>query len=517
MTQGQWNTVMVTNALLHASYVRLLREGTVCKVERAMYPAFKLKPRLLLDFNASKDNNDIKIPPRNLFIPRYRVEDDSYVEVSENKSSVASAIASSSLSETAAEVAVGGGAFGYSAGMQAGFKKEEAASNDKKESNEKQKMTITYNFPRVVLQLDEESLELTGECANSLEHVTDKESVAAFKARYGTFFATRVELGGRLHATEDSDALAEKTVSARSKAMKASASLSFSSPWVQGSASASHASANAQTDDKSKSSMNKNMTWEAKGGDTLLCNNPPAWCSTVASFYNWRVVKQENLLSIEDVIAKIPGHEHVKDRFLKFTEDKQEGRSKGTVRVRFKLPGAFYATLQPNPNDAISKKLRRKAEGMQKTFHVMDWLNRNAKDWRAIVPQKEGGTVFRLHGTVTTNTNGEKRLIAGGAYTICSETENTYLQGTSTIPETQLSYFHDGANETAWIFTMKRQKTTLEAEAALEPGECVQVGVSDDRRKEVGVMGYNFLAGMGDYCLGVSNFGPVDAILEYVP
>lgn len=43
---------------------------------------------------------------RHLFIPRYRVEDDSYVEVSENKSSVASAIASSSLSETAAEVAV---------------------------------------------------------------------------------------------------------------------------------------------------------------------------------------------------------------------------------------------------------------------------------------------------------------------------------------------------------------------------------------------------------------------------
>lgn len=50
------------------------------------------------------------------------------------------------------------------------------------------------------------------------------------------------------------------------------------------------------------------MTWEAKGGDTLLCNkyivssrdemgdandcnSPPAWCSTVASFYNWRVVK----------------------------------------------------------------------------------------------------------------------------------------------------------------------------------------------------------------------------------
>lgn len=124
----------------------------------------------------------------------------------------------------------------------------------------------------------------------------------------GTFFATRVELGGRLHATEDSAALGETTVSEKSKAMKASASLSFSSPWVQASASASHASSNAQNDDQSKSSLNMSMTWEAKGGDTLLCNkyifsstnemgdandfkSPPAWCSTVASFYNWRVVK----------------------------------------------------------------------------------------------------------------------------------------------------------------------------------------------------------------------------------
>ncbi len=41
-----------------------------------------------------------------MIIPRYRVEDDAYVEVSENQSSVAWAIASSSLSELAAEIAV---------------------------------------------------------------------------------------------------------------------------------------------------------------------------------------------------------------------------------------------------------------------------------------------------------------------------------------------------------------------------------------------------------------------------
>lgn len=41
-----------------------------------------------------------------LRIPRFLVQDDSYVNVTENKTSVAEAIADSSLSEHAAEVSV---------------------------------------------------------------------------------------------------------------------------------------------------------------------------------------------------------------------------------------------------------------------------------------------------------------------------------------------------------------------------------------------------------------------------
>ncbi|GAB1196820.1 hypothetical protein APSETT444_006098 [Aspergillus pseudonomiae] len=380
MTQGQWNTVLETNALLHASYVRLLRKGTVCKVERAMYPAFQLRSRLFLDFNASKDDKDIVIPARHLFIPRFRVEDDSYVEVSENKSSVASAIATSSLSETAAEVAV--------AGAQAGFKAEEQGSESKATSEETRHMTITYNFPRVVLQLDEESLELTEECANDLAHVTDMASITAFKARYGiyydilslnvmsnerylgTFFATRVELGGRLHATEDSAALGKTSVSEKSKAMKAAASLSFSSPWVQASASASSVSSSANKTESSESSLNVSMTWEAKGGDTLLCNKRATW------------------------------------------------------------------------------------------------LKENAKEWRRVLLQSEKN-VFKLHGKIAT-TDSKTRALAGGAYTLC-DMDDTYLEGTPFGPSYPFSYMHEGAKETAWVFTMNPQNSLQETHSDLEP------------------------------------------------
>lgn len=40
-------------------------------------------------------------------------------------------------------------------------------------------------FPRVVLQLDEDSLQLSDECTEALKYITDKASIEAFKSKYG--------------------------------------------------------------------------------------------------------------------------------------------------------------------------------------------------------------------------------------------------------------------------------------------------------------------------------------------
>jgi len=61
-------------------------------------------------------------------------------------------------------------------------------------------------------------------------------------------------------------------VEEKSKAMKAAASVSFSSPYVQAAASASYGNSSASKNENTSSSLNNSMTWEAKGGDTLLCN-----------------------------------------------------------------------------------------------------------------------------------------------------------------------------------------------------------------------------------------------------
>lgn len=83
---------------------------------------------------------------------------------------------------------------------------------------------------------------------------------------------TRIQLGGRLHATEDAKAMGEASTEQRAKSMKATASASFSSSFAQVSASVSVGTSEAKGASQNHSSLARSLTWEAKGGDTLLCN-----------------------------------------------------------------------------------------------------------------------------------------------------------------------------------------------------------------------------------------------------
>ncbi|GAQ08538.1 hypothetical protein ALT_5859 [Aspergillus lentulus] len=324
MGEREWYIVLQNNSILHGNYVRELVNGQR-KVERAMYPAFALKPRKFHDFEivfnsggkdgAAPSASDNEPVVHHLRIPRFLVQDDSYINVSENKTSVADAIADSSLSEHSAEVSVGGGAFGVTAGVKVGYKSQAEVKTASNTTSDSKRMTITYNFPRVVLELDGESLDISDECKKDLENITTPEAVHFFRRKYGTFFASRVELGGRLHSSESSDSFAEGKVEERARALKISAAASFSSTYAQGSASGSYEDSSNHSSNRQNSSLSTNLAWEAKGGDTLLCNNPPAWCPTVASYYNWRISKQDDLLSMEDMISLIPGYEYVKQKF----------------------------------------------------------------------------------------------------------------------------------------------------------------------------------------------------------
>ncbi|QLI71633.1 uncharacterized protein G6M90_00g082550 [Metarhizium brunneum] len=112
----------------------------------------------------------------------------------------------------------------------------------------------------------------------------------------------RIELGGRLYFSQESHAFSDSTSLEKARSLKVAASLSFSSPYVQASVSATHAADQEHSQTKDISGLNNQMAWKATGGDTRLANNPPAWCSTVGSHLNWRIIHRSEFRSLFDII-----------------------------------------------------------------------------------------------------------------------------------------------------------------------------------------------------------------------
>ncbi|KAF2756483.1 hypothetical protein EJ05DRAFT_512139 [Pseudovirgaria hyperparasitica] len=389
MTETHWDIVTRTNALCSGYkilYTTEKKTDEIVKItpndlEKTMYTAFQVTERSFspheISFARPDKEKDIKLPPSKYRIPRFRVEDDSNVDVYETKTHLESSMAESSFSKSSIEASAGGGAFGFSLGASMGFAKSDEDKNAQTSTKDVATMHIRYYFPRVVIQLDELSLELSQECKDELDVVltTAKfENLQRFSEKFGHFFATRVQLGGTLFSSEASAAFGDSSDSEKASAMKASAALSFSSPYAQASISASREEINASATSNKESMFAKSIIWQAKGGDTLLCNNPPAWAPTVASFYNWRIIKQDKIVPLVDLIGKLPGYSDVPVAFEKIASGEHPAMT--TIPLKFTLQkegkSDEYLTLEKTGWSSL--------EPMILAGHVSD-LPHSSIDW----------------------------------------------------------------------------------------------------------------------------------------
>ncbi|KAE8322164.1 hypothetical protein BDV39DRAFT_210011 [Aspergillus sergii] len=342
MTERHWNVVTRTNSVLNGQTVKQFdvkrgaKSSKFINVERAVYTAFEVKDRHFEPYQISSSDKVEKIgQEQQLKIPRFRVADDSYVDVFESKDAVSSALARSSFSETAVEASAGGGFMGMSASVKVGYNESKESASAESSAKEKSFMNVSFNFPRVVLHLDADSLQVSKECDAELRKVVNQDSLMDFYDKFGRFFAKRVELGGRLYSREESTSVAEDKKSEEAEKMKAAASASFSSSFAQASASASHESQSKSSSQNSSSSMSRSITWEAQGGDTLLCNNPAAWCPT-----------QDDIVSLPDMIGSIPNYEWVPRNFERASQFK--GRVTFRLEWNNKDHEAYSGYLSPN-------------------------------------------------------------------------------------------------------------------------------------------------------------------------
>ncbi|KAK5996765.1 hypothetical protein PT974_02106 [Cladobotryum mycophilum] len=322
LEEQEWSIISENNALCYGiNVVRRKVGGKVVAegIERARYPAFRLKKRTILsDRLTSTSVKDVELDLR---IPDFLMDDQSYVSVYETQSELQSSLATSSFSQTDVSAAVSGRIFGCTMGASASYGKSSSDSSSKASITNKKEVTIAYNFPRVTILLDEESLELTKECQIALGKVKDAASLTKFLEGYGK--TTRVQLGGRLFATEEYEASSDTSMKALAKSMKASAAASFSGWGFSASASASHASGSGQVQSEAEARSSSALTWQANGGDTLLCHDPTAWCASVAYHWNWRITKQDKVVHFVNLVSNFTGYESLPAQMSRWDDERK--------------------------------------------------------------------------------------------------------------------------------------------------------------------------------------------------
>ncbi|KAE8413535.1 hypothetical protein BDV36DRAFT_304068 [Aspergillus pseudocaelatus] len=352
MSEKQWSVVVRNNSLLNPYRVVDLGKKGGKIVERSIHSAFVLKPRAFQDYQISASGAKTSVNAQQMLrIPFFRIEDDSYIEQFEENKSVSRAVAASSMSQFDASLAIEGGAFGFSASASASYGEKNSSSDSSSSSEETRVMNITYNFPRVIIDFDHQSLDLSNQCKADLKAVSTAADIESFKDKYGRLFAMRVQLGGRLHAAEESTARSSAERAEHAKSQRAAAALSFKSPYVQASA---------------------NM------------NNPPAWTYTVGSFYNWRVVKQSSVLAIEDVISSIPGYQDTKQIFAGILDKNSKKAAPGETeqkpgiivfQLRSKMVDKYVTIGQQATKDEVAKHISELTAGKPTTKKRLHFIS----------------------------------------------------------------------------------------------------------------------------------------------
>ncbi|KAJ5577995.1 uncharacterized protein N7459_006959 [Penicillium hispanicum] len=318
LKENDWNIVVTSNSLCYGlSIVRMIRgsgdkaQAIPIGVTRARQPAFQIKAR---SFKVSDEAE-----PK-LRVPDFIVDDQSYVSIYETKSQFQSSLSESSIS-TWDILRSGAMSFlGNSVGTSAGYTQSNSEQSYEIKEGETARMNISYNFPRATLILDEYSLELTQKCEEDLALVKDKVSLEKFLEIYGEYFSREVQVGGRLFASEDFEWKGEGSGSDVKKSMKIQAAsslkLDIKGVGLEGGVQGGYGQGSGTKRTDTQGAMENTLQWQANGGDTLLCNNPPEWCPTVAPHHNWRVTNRAGNYRLLDMIAKFPDQDRIRE-FIK--------------------------------------------------------------------------------------------------------------------------------------------------------------------------------------------------------
>ncbi|OJJ45200.1 hypothetical protein ASPZODRAFT_143848 [Penicilliopsis zonata CBS 506.65] len=246
MTERERAIVMRNNNLLCGQIPLTDDEGNIIGLQPAHVPAFAIKKRVLYDYDLPVSvKGDVDMEFR---IPRYQIMDSANVDVMETQDALQTSMALSGFSQSVIQASAGGAIAGVSGAVKYGQTKHNSNGAANSKFNDKKQMYISYDFPRVELFLDEDSLKISKECQADLnrlrEHRT-KTELERFHRKYGYCFVPQVQLGGRLYSIEDSDNFGSASTVEKTAMFKAAAGASISGYGFQADGSWSRETSNS--------------------------------------------------------------------------------------------------------------------------------------------------------------------------------------------------------------------------------------------------------------------------------
>ncbi|ORY14656.1 hypothetical protein BCR34DRAFT_645688 [Clohesyomyces aquaticus] len=345
---ADWDKIMMINKTLYGFTVR----GTELQIISARQPAFEINDAM----------KSIKGP----HLPEFaEIADTPHIDITEVDNAFQSSLADNAFSARSIETMISGTSPLISANVSAGMRSESMHGRGTNQGGSKREYHATYNFPRVKLFLDRLTLKLTDQCKTSINELKANqtlERLIEFQARYGVIFAQEVTLGGRLQSTKAADAAFSTENNSEKEAFKAAVGAGVSVGSFSTSVKADTETATSRAGESSRSSGISAISYTARGGDTLRCANPASWAGTVAVWRNWRVIQQDEPISLATLIGSMPGFEFVPEITTKILSTAPVSLQNPRMHLNSrklwiggeKVPGHTFTIRNGDPGDRVS-------------------------------------------------------------------------------------------------------------------------------------------------------------------
>ncbi|RVD81370.1 uncharacterized protein DFL_009236 [Arthrobotrys flagrans] len=311
LTEQQWDRILSNNRALHGYYYSA-NDRTIVKAPKRAFKIRSNHPKpeepVLAPKNEAKvlkSEAPVAVKSSLPTIPPFYVYDDAEISVTEISHNFQTTMLKEGFSSVAIEA---NATFGIPVSVSASLAKEQSHANQNRSETMVKSLVAIYSFPRVTVELDSDSLELTDECKADAYRVTDEEGAEKFYQKYGSVLATSFTLGGFLYSTQDVTTEESSNLAQTKNKTRIAAGLSLQSPYGGGGGNFGKTNYDSSTAGNVSLDQEVRLAWSARGGDTILCSNPSAWAATVKDYRLWRLMNQQRFVGVKYLIKDIDTH-----------------------------------------------------------------------------------------------------------------------------------------------------------------------------------------------------------------